>query len=275
MKGPDSNGSLHPFATFAPRWTSTHCKPRCPRRAATRCFAARTTDGYEQYVGKRRLADQLASFHTAFQPKRTFRVASIKLLCSSPLIYLGEGTLHCATSPAARRLADDNADARMGDARAASAARTDDDRTPRSPPRKTSPSKISYCGICHTDLHFAHDDWGMSQYPMCQGTRSSAPSPKSVRSCDALQAGRQGREVCCLVDSCRTCEFCWFGHEQFCVEMPTFTYSAPDRQTGEITQGGYSQSIVVREEFVCRIPDELDFAQRAFAVRRHHDPFSI
>lgn len=121
---------------------------------------------------------------------------------------------------------------------------------------------ISHCGICHSDLHFAHNDWGISQYPMVPGheivgTVSAVGSDVSRYSVgDRVGVG-------CLVDSCQSCEFCRSGHEQFCVEMPTFTYSAPDRQSGEITQGGYSDAIVVREEFVCRIPDELDFAHAA------------
>ena len=122
--------------------------------------------------------------------------------------------------------------------------------------------EISHCGICHTDLHFAHDDWGMSQYPM-------VPGHEIVGTVTAVGSGvtkyKPGDRVGvgCLVDSCQKCEHCRDGHEQFCVEMPTFTYSAPDRQSGEITQGGYSDSIVVREEFVCRIPDGLDMAHAA------------
>ncbi len=69
--------------------------------------------------------------------------------------------------------------------------------------------------------------------------------------------------VGCLVDSCRKCTECDAGHEQFCAEMPTFTYSGKDRQTGELTQGGYSDHIVVREEFVCRLPDNLDISRAA------------
>ena len=122
--------------------------------------------------------------------------------------------------------------------------------------------KISHCGVCHTDLHFAHNDWGMSQYPMVPGheivgtVTEVGPAVRKFAVGDRVGVG-------CLVDSCRTCEHCRDGHEQFCVEMPTFTYSGQDRQTGELTQGGYSDQIVVREEFVCRIPDSLDMAQAA------------
>lgn len=121
---------------------------------------------------------------------------------------------------------------------------------------------ISHCGICHTDLHFAHDDWGMSQYPMVPG-HEIVGTVSAVGSAVTRYKPGDRVGVGCLVDSCRKCEFCQSGHEQFCAEMPTFTYSAPDRQSGEITQGGYSDHIVVREEFVCRIPDEIDFAHAA------------
>ena len=121
---------------------------------------------------------------------------------------------------------------------------------------------IAFCGICHSDLHFAHDDWGMSKYPMVPGHEIVGIVTRVGSAVTGFAPGdRVG--VGCLVDSCQACDFCHSGHEQFCVETPTFTYSAPDRQTGEITQGGYSEAIVVRKEFVCRIPDELDLAHAA------------
>lgn len=122
--------------------------------------------------------------------------------------------------------------------------------------------RISHCGICHTDLHFAHNDFGMSLYPMVPGHEIAGTVTAVGSAVTRYKVGdRVG--VGCLVDSCRNCEFCKSGHEQFCVEMPTFTYSAPDRQSGDTTQGGYSDSIVVRAEFVCRIPDSIDFEHAA------------
>ena len=122
--------------------------------------------------------------------------------------------------------------------------------------------KISHCGICHTDLHFAHNDFGMSLYPMVPGHEFAGTVIAVGSAVTRYKVGdRVG--VGCLIDSCRSCEFCKSGHEQFCIEMPTFTYSAPDRQSGEPTQGGYSDSIVVREEFVCRIPDSIDLEHAA------------
>ena len=122
--------------------------------------------------------------------------------------------------------------------------------------------KISHCGICHSDVHFARNDWGMSLYPMVPGheivgtVTDVGSAVKKFSTGDRVAVG-------CLVDSCRTCEQCQSGHEQFCAEMPTFTYSGQDRQTGETTQGGYSDHIITREEFVCSFPDGLDMARGA------------
>lgn len=121
---------------------------------------------------------------------------------------------------------------------------------------------VSHCGICHSDLHFAHNDWGMSIYPMVPGheivgtVTAIGPNVTKYAVGDRVAVG-------CMVDSCQKCEPCTTGDEHFCVEMPTFTYSAPDRVTGEPTQGGYSQDIVVRDDFVCKVPDGLDMAKAA------------
>ena len=122
--------------------------------------------------------------------------------------------------------------------------------------------KISHCGVCHSDVHFAHDDWGMSLYPMVPG-HEIVGTVTDVGSAVAKYKVGDRVAVGCLVDSCRSCEQCKSGYEQFCVEIPTFTYSGQDRQSGEVTQGGYSNHIVVREEFVCRWPDTLDMARGA------------
>ena len=122
--------------------------------------------------------------------------------------------------------------------------------------------KISHCGICHTDVHFARNDWGMSLYPMVPGHEIVGTVTEVG---EGVTKYREGDRVAvgCLVDSCLSCDQCQSGHEQFCAEMPTFTYSGQDRQSGAVTQGGYSDRIVVREEFVCRFPDSLDMARSA------------
>jgi uncharacterized zinc-type alcohol dehydrogenase-like protein len=122
--------------------------------------------------------------------------------------------------------------------------------------------KISHCGICHSDVHFAHNDWGMSFYPMVPG-HEIVGTVTGVGSKVAKYRVGDRVAVGCLVDSDLTCSQCKAGREQFCAEGPTFTYSGKDRQTGELTQGGYSDHIVVREEFVLRMPEGLDPARAA------------
>ena len=121
--------------------------------------------------------------------------------------------------------------------------------------------KISHCGICHSDLHFAHNDWGMSSYPMIPGHEIVGTVTAVGAEVTRYKAGDRAA-VGCLVDSCQQCEFCKSGQEQFCREGATFTYGVPDRH-GQLTQGGYSDHILVREEFVCRVPDSLDMAHAA------------
>ena len=122
--------------------------------------------------------------------------------------------------------------------------------------------RISHCGICHSDLHMARNDWGMGLYPM-------VPGHEIVGTVTAVGSGvskyKVGERVAvgCLVDSDQTCDQCKAGHEQFCATGATLTYSGIDRQDGSLTQGGYSQHIVVREEFVCRLPDNLDMTKAA------------
>ena len=122
--------------------------------------------------------------------------------------------------------------------------------------------KISHCGICHSDLHMAHNDWGMSQYPMVPGHEIVGTVTGVGSAVKRFKAGDRAA-VGCLVDSCRECAECESGHEQFCAGGMVLTYSGIDRRDGTLTQGGYSEHIVVREEFVCRLPDSLDIARAA------------
>jgi uncharacterized zinc-type alcohol dehydrogenase-like protein len=121
---------------------------------------------------------------------------------------------------------------------------------------------ILYCGICHSDLHMARNDWGMSAYPLVPGHeivgRVSAVGPQVTRF-------KEGDRVAvgCMVDSCQRCDQCRKGEEQLCREGMTLTYASPDRVTGELTQGGYSKHVVVREEFVLKVPDSLDISRAA------------
>ena len=119
---------------------------------------------------------------------------------------------------------------------------------------------IAYCGVCHTDLHFARDDWGWTAYPCVPGheivghVTAVGPEVTKYRVGDAVAIG-------CLVVSCRQCDQCAAGHEQYCRGGRTDTYNAVDKASGEITKGGYSTRIVAREAFVLRVPDRLDLAR--------------
>ena len=122
--------------------------------------------------------------------------------------------------------------------------------------------RISHCGICHSDLHQARDDWGGSLYPMVPG-HEIVGTVAEVGS--AVSNFKEGDRVAvgCMVDSCRECAQCKAGQEQFCLKGMTATYNSRDRQTGELTQGGYSDHVVVRQEFVLKVPDSLDVARAA------------
>ena len=121
--------------------------------------------------------------------------------------------------------------------------------------------RISHCGICHSDLHMAHNDWGMSLYPMVPGHEIVGEVVGVGSAVTKFQVGDR-TAVGCLVDSDLTCEHCKAGHENFCPHM-VLTYSGIDRQDGSLTQGGYSEHVVVREEFVCRLPEALDISRAA------------
>ena len=122
--------------------------------------------------------------------------------------------------------------------------------------------RIDYCGICHTDLHFAHDDWGMTHYPVVPGHEIVGTVTAVGSSVAGFKPGdRVG--VGCLVDSCRQCSSCDEGLEQYCENGSVATYNSEDRHDSSRTWGGYSESIVVSERFVLRIPQALDPAAAA------------
>lgn len=122
--------------------------------------------------------------------------------------------------------------------------------------------RILYCGVCHSDLHFARNDWGMSRYPLVPGHeivgRVTAVGAQVTRFKEGDLVG-----VGCMVDSCRQCSACQEGLEQFCLEGFTMTYGSDDRHDGSLTQGGYASAIVVSEHFVLRMPAGLDPAAAA------------
>ena len=119
---------------------------------------------------------------------------------------------------------------------------------------------IRYAGICHSDIHTARSEWGPTTYPIVVGHEIAGVVAEVGTEVTGFAVGdRVG--VGCMVDSCGECEYCTRGEEQFCAKGNVGTYGSVDRE-GNPTQGGYSQSIVVTERFVLRIPDglELDVA---------------
>jgi uncharacterized zinc-type alcohol dehydrogenase-like protein len=117
--------------------------------------------------------------------------------------------------------------------------------------------KILYCGVCHSDLHTIRNDWENSQYPVIPGHEIIGEVISVGATVTKFKPGdRVG--VGCMVDSCRTCPACSQGLEQYCNEFPTFTYNSNDRHDNLPTFGGYSEKIVVSDQFVLKIPDKLD-----------------
>ncbi len=134
--------------------------------------------------------------------------------------------------------------------------------------------EVLYCGICHTDLHQARNDWGCSRYPVVPGHEIVGRVIAVGREVTRFKAG-DAVAVGCMVDSCQHCDQCRKGEEQLCREGNTQTYNDKDRITGEPTYGGYSKHLVVREEFALRVPDgPRSRPRRATALRRHHHLFA-
>ena len=116
---------------------------------------------------------------------------------------------------------------------------------------------ILFCGVCHSDLHFARNEWGGTTYPCVPGHEILGRVANVGAKVKKFKAGDLAA-VGCLVDSCRTCTSCKQHLEQFCLNTPTFTYNGEDKHLGGITYGGYSESIVVDEAFVLKVPANLD-----------------
>ncbi|NTX10686.1 NAD(P)-dependent alcohol dehydrogenase [Myxococcus sp. CA056] len=121
---------------------------------------------------------------------------------------------------------------------------------------------VQYCGICHSDLHQARDEWGGSIFPMVPGheiigrvTRVGA-NVKKFKVGDSVGVG-------CMVDTCRTCHACKQGLQQYCERGPTYTYNSRERESQQPTQGGYSSALVVDQAYVLRVPENLDPAAAA------------
>lgn len=122
---------------------------------------------------------------------------------------------------------------------------------------------IQYCGVCHTDIHQVNDEWGgRSTYPMVPGheitgiVTAVGTKVRRYKVDDKVGVG-------CFVDSCRKCAPCHEGMEQYCVEGPNLTYNGVEKDGKTRTQGGYSNKIVVDENYVLQIPDNLPMDRAA------------
>jgi uncharacterized zinc-type alcohol dehydrogenase-like protein len=124
--------------------------------------------------------------------------------------------------------------------------------------------EILFCGICHSDLHQARNEWSgvmPTVYPCVPGHEIVGRVTKVGSAVTKFKVGDLAG-VGCLVDSDGTCPECKAGLEQYCQNL-TLTYNFPDKHTGGVTYGGYSDSIVVKEHFVLHIPTNLDLAGAA------------
>jgi uncharacterized zinc-type alcohol dehydrogenase-like protein len=121
---------------------------------------------------------------------------------------------------------------------------------------------IQYCGICHSDIHQVSDEWGGSTFPMVPGHEIAGIVSQVGTNVSRYKIGERVG-VGCFVDSCRKCTPCRDGLEQYCVEGCTLTYNDVERNGKTSTQGGYSNKIVVNEDYVLKIPNDLPLPRAA------------
>ncbi len=119
--------------------------------------------------------------------------------------------------------------------------------------------EILYCGVCHSDLHMARNEWGQSIYPLVPGHEIVGRVTAAGSAVRKFKVGDIAA-VGVIVDSCRACTPCKSGEEHYCEQGATLTYAAKDRIDGSITMGGYSNNYVVDEHFAHTVPAGLDLA---------------
>jgi uncharacterized zinc-type alcohol dehydrogenase-like protein len=122
--------------------------------------------------------------------------------------------------------------------------------------------EILFCGVCHSDLHTARDEWHGTIYPCVPGHEIVGRIVKLGDHVTKFKIGDLAA-VGCMVDSCRECQYCKDGLEQYCEDGITGTYDSPDKYLNTRTYGGYSEGIVVDESYVLKIPGNLDPAAAA------------
>lgn len=137
------------------------------------------------------------------------------------------------------------------------------DITRRDPGANDVEIEIMYCGVCHSDIHQARDEWGGSLYPIVPGHEIIGRVARVGADVKKFAVGDIAG-VGCMVDSCRNCDNCEAGLEQYCLGTVSWTYNSPDgRSEGQPTFGGYSKKIVTDEAFVLKVPDTLDLKSAA------------
>ena len=144
---------------------------------------------------------------------------------------------------------------------------TPDSHTPLAPTtfsrREPGATEIAietlFCGVCHSDLHMARNEWGNAVYPMVPGHEIVGRVTATGSAVKKFKVG-QIAAIGVMVDSCRHCAPCTRGEEQYCENGMTLTYASPDRVDGSITMGGYSNNYVVDERFAHTVPANLDLA---------------
>lgn len=134
--------------------------------------------------------------------------------------------------------------------------------TRREPGPREVEIEILYCGVCHSDLHQARSEWHNTVYPCVPGHEIVGRVTRVGSRVTKFKLGDLSA-VGCMVDSCRTCENCRAGFEQYCLSFPTFTYNGEDKHLGGHTFGGYSTNIVVNEAFGLSVPAGMDLAATA------------
>ena len=132
----------------------------------------------------------------------------------------------------------------------------------REPGPKDVAIDILYCGVCHSDLHFVRGEWGNESWPIVPGHEIVGRVSAVGDEVEGFAVGDLAG-VGCMVDSCRTCSACEEDLEQFCEQGNTLTYGSPEAQTGGTTQGGYSNAVVVDQDFCLHVSADADLAGTA------------
>lgn len=122
--------------------------------------------------------------------------------------------------------------------------------------------EILYCGICHSDLHAVKNEWGGTTYPIVPGHEIVGKIIQAGEQVTKFKIGDMAG-VGCIVDSCHECDYCKSGEEQYCEKGWTVVFNSPDKISGGMTYGGFSENIVVDENYVVHVPETLNLASAA------------